>query len=243
MPAKKGGAKKRRAPRPVSNAVKSYVDRAISRNTENKRITTNSGYLNFNNTISATGDIKFTLPTINQGTKSYERIGTKIRIKKMVIRGHLNWEGTSTASLQKIGVRMMLLKSKKVPNSDAASVAAELPYLLEAGGGSYQSFNGEVSDLHAPINKKAFAAARDKKIYMFQQGSGADELNRAVKFFTMDIKQARNKVVNYEFETGTPVNFGWYLSFGWVCLDGNIVATTNYNLGVNYIVDVTYEDA
>ena len=241
MPPKKGQRNRRKGR--VTNAVKSYVDRAIARNTENKRVTFNSGYLNFNNSITAAGDINFTLPTISQGNTSYQRNGTKIKIKKMVIRGHLNWEGTSTASLQKIGVRMMVIKSKAVPNSNQTSVGGQLPYLLEAGGGSYQSFNGEVSDLHSPVNKKAFAVARDKKLYMYQQGTSGDDLNRAVKFFTMDIKQARDKIINYEFESGTPMNWGWYLAFGWVCLDGNIVATSNFNLGVNYVVDVTYEDA
>lgn len=243
MPPKKGAKGYKRRGRKVSNAVKQYVDRAISRNTETKRITYDAGVQNFNNSITASGDINFLLPTINQGTYSYNRIGTKIKIKKMVVRGHICWDGTSTSGMQKIGARMMVIKSKKVPNGDAGSVAGQLPYLLEAGGGSYQSFNGEVGDLHSPVNKKAWAVARDRKMYMYQQGSNADDLSRAVKFFTLDIKQARGKIINYEFESGTPTNWGWYLTFGWVCLDGTIVATTNYNLTTEYVVDVEFEDA
>lgn len=240
MPPKRGA--KRGRGRKVSNAVKSYVDRAIARNTETKRITYDSGLTNFNTTISSSGDLNYTLPTITQGTSSYNRIGTKIRIKKLVIRGHLIWEGTSTSGFQKVGARLMVIKSKKVPNSDASTASNELSYLLEAGGGSYQTFNGEVGDLHSPINKKAWAVARDKKHYMYQQGSNADDLSRSVKFFTIDLKQARNKIINYEFESGTPTNWGWYLAIGWALLDGTSSVTPT-NMSMEYVVDCQFEDA
>lgn len=240
MPPKRGA--KRGRGRKVSNAVKSYVDRAIARNTETKRITYDSGLTNFNTTISSSGDLNYTLPTITQGTASYNRIGTKIRIKKLVIRGHLIWEGTSTSGFQKVGARLMVIKSKKVPNSDASTASNELSYLLEAGGGSYQTFNGEVGDLHSPINKKAWAVARDKKHYMYQQGSNADDLSRSVKFFTIDLKQARNKIINYEFESGTPTNWGWYLAIGWALLDGTSSVTPT-NMSMEYVVDCQFEDA
>jgi len=238
MPQKKGQKRQRQ----VSKHIKSYVDRAIARNTENKRITYDSGLVAFNTSVTSSGDLNYLLPTISQGTMSYNRIGTKIKIKKLVVRGHLIWEGTSTSGFQKVGARLMVLKSKKVPNNNVSSVATELNYLLEAGGGSYQTYNGEVGDLHAPINKKAFAVARDKKHYMYQQGANADDLSRAVKFFTMDIKQARNKIINYEFETGTPTNWGWYLALGWSLLDGT-ASVSPTNMSMEYVVDCEFEDA
>ncbi len=238
MPQKKGQKRQRQ----VSKHIKSYVDRAIARNNETKRITYDSGLTAFNTSITSSGDLNYLLPTINQGTGSYNRIGTKIKIKKLVVRGHLIWEGTSTSGFQKIGARLMVIKSKKVPNSDVSSVASELNYLLEAGGGSYQTFNGEVGDLHTPVNKKAFAVARDKKHYMYQQGASADDLSRSVKFFTMDIKQARNKIINYEFESGTPTNWGWYLCIGWSLLDGT-TSVSPTNMSMEYVVDCEFEDA
>lgn len=238
MPQKKGQKRQRQ----VSKHIKSYVDRAIARNSETKRITYDSGLVAFNTSVTSSGDLNYLLPTIGQGTTSYNRIGTKIKIKKLVVRGHLIWEGTSTSGFQKVGARLMVIKSKKVPNSDVSSVASELNYLLEAGGGSYQTYNGEVGDLHSPINKKAFAVARDKKHYMYQQGSNADDLSRAVKFFTMDIKQARNKIINYEFESGTPTNWGWYLALGWSLLDGT-TSVSPTNMSMEYVVDCEFEDA
>lgn len=229
--------------RKVSKAVKSYVDRAISRNTETKKITYDSNLTNFNNSISVAGDLMNIYPTVNQGNKSYERTGKSIKIKKLVIRGHLIWEGTASSGLQKIGVRQMIIKSKRSPNREASNVANDLPYLLEAGGGSYQSFDGEVGDLHSPVYKSYFATARDRKLYMYQQGSGADDLSRSVKFFTIDLKQARNKVVHYDTESGNPTNFGWWMVLGWAPLDGTLAASTVTNLGCEYVVEMTYEDA
>lgn len=239
MPQKKGYRKGKK----VSNAVKSYVDRAISRNIETKKITFDSNFTSFNSSISVAGDLLNIFPTVNQGDKSYERSGKSIKIKKLVIRGHLLWEGTSQAGFQKIGVRQMIIKSKRSPNREASNVANDLPYLLEAGGGSYQAFDGEVGDLHCPVYKSYFATARDRKLYMYQQGSGADDLSRSVKFFTIDLKQARNKVVHYNTESGSPVNFGWWMVLGWVALDGTLPASTLTNLGCEYVVEMTYEDA
>lgn len=239
MPQKKGYRKGKKVP----NAVKSYVDRAISRNIETKKITYDSNLTSFNNTISGAADLLNIFPTVSQGDTSYQRSGKSIKIKKLVIRGHLLWEGTSTSGLQKIGVRQMIIKSKRSPNREASNVANDLPYLLEAGGGSYQSFDGEVGDLHCPIYKSAFAVARDRKLYMYQQGSNADDLSKAVKFFTIDLKQARNKVVHYNTESGDPMNFGWWMTLAWVTLDGTSISAATTNLKCEYVVEMTYEDA
>jgi len=235
----------RKAPK-VSNNIKNYVSRAISRNTENKRITETLTYTNFNNVLSGSGDILTLLPQISQGDASYQRQGTKIRIKKMVIRGVLNWTGSATAGLQRVGVRQMIVKSKRFPNSMIQSNSTELNYLLEASGGSYQSFAGTNFDsLFQPINRKAWAVARDKKHYMYAQSTAqsTDDMSHSSKFFTIDLKQARNKIINYEFESGTVTNWGWYMLLGFQDLLGGAVANTNTNLSMNYTVDIIYEDA
>lgn len=241
MPRPQKGNKKQRRVRPVPNSVKSYVDRAINRATETKRITYNSGLVSLNNSLSSSGDFLQLLINPSQGTTSYQRLGTKYKIKSMNIRGYLQLEGSSGSGLQKIGVRQMIVKSKKYPTSSPP--ASELGYLLESSGGSYQSFNGDINDLHAPVYNKAYTVARDRKHYMYQQGGSADDLSHAVKYFNIDLKQARGKVINCEFESGGTTNWGWWLLCSWVALDGTIVSTSNTNLKISYVVDMKYEDA
>lgn len=240
MPQKKKGAKRTK---PVSNAVKTYVDRAINRQTETKRITYDSGLIGVNNSLAVAGDFLPLLINPSQGTTSYQRVGSRYKIKSMNIRGYLQLEGSGSAGLQKIGVRQMIVKSKKYPTSSPPDT--ELNYLLEAPGGSYQSFNGTTNDLHSPIYNKAFTVARDRKLYMYQAGTNtnADDMSHAVKFFNIDLKQARGKVINCEFETGVTTNWGWWMLLSWVALDGTIVSNTNTNLKVQYTVDIKYEDA
>lgn len=238
MPQKRKGAKRTK---PVSNAVKSYVDRAINRQTETKRITYDSGLIGINNSLASSGDFLQLLINPSQGTTSYQRLGTKYKIKSMNIRGYLQLEGSGATGLQKFGVRQMIVKSKKYPNG--IPPATELNYLLEASGGSYQGFNGLTNDLHAPVYNKAFTVARDRKHYMYQQGTNGDDLSHAVKYFNIDLKQARGKVVNCEFETGTTTNWGWWMLLSWVALDGTPGLSTNTNLKVQYVVDMKYEDA
>lgn len=240
MPQKRKGAKRTK---PVSNAVKTYVDRAINRQTETKRITYDSGLIGVNNSLAASGDFLQLLINPAQGSTSYQRLGTKYKIKSMNIRGYLQLEGSGSAGLQKIGVRHMIVKSKKYPTSSPP--ATELNYLLEGSGGSYQSFNGLTNDLHAPVYNKAFTVARDRKHYMYQSGatSTADDLSHAVKYFNIDLKQARGKVINCEFETGVTTNWGWWMLLSWVALDGTVVSGSNTNLKVQYVVDMKYEDA
>jgi len=240
MPVKRKQAKRTK---PVSNAVKSYVDRAINRQTETKRITYDSGLIGINNTLSNSGDFLQLLINPAQGNTSYQRVGTRYKIKSMNIRGYLQLEGSGSTGLQKIGVRQMIVKSKKYPTGSPP--ATELSYLLEAPGGSYQSFNGLTNDLHAPVYNKAFTVARDRKLYMYQAGtnSNADDMSHAVKYFNIDLKQARGKIVNCEFETGNTTNWGWWMLLSWIALDGTPGLTNSTNLKVQYTVDMKYEDA
>lgn len=240
MPQKKKGAKRTK---PVSKAVKTYVDRAINRQTETKRITYDSGLIGVNNSLSSATDFLQLLINPSQGTTSYQRVGTRYKIKSMNIRGYLQLEGSNSGALQKIGVRQMIVKSKKYPTG--VPDAAELNYLLEAPGGSYQSFNGTTNDLHAPVYNKSFTVARDRKLYMYQAGAigSADDLSHSVKFFNIDLKQARGKIINCEFETGTTTNWGWWMLLSWVALDGTPGLTSNTNIKVQYTVDMKYEDA
>jgi len=221
------------------------VDRAIARNVETKRIIYDSNFINFNPAISQQGDMLPILPSVSQGDTSYQRSGTKIKIKKLVIRGHLCWTGNTSPGFQKIGVRQLIVKNKLVPNQNASFAYQQLPALLEGGGGSYKDFNGETSDLHSPIYNKMWAKARDRKIFMYQKGSdtSTDDLHKSVSFFTIDLKQARNKIINYTSESGAVSNFGWWMLLGWVRLDGGVNPSTNTNLGCEYVVDMTYEDA
>lgn len=238
MPQKRKRAKRTK---PVSNAVKSYVDRAINRQTETKRITYDSGLIGVNNSLTSATDFMNILINPSQGTTSYQRLGTKYKIKSMNIRGYLQLEGSATTGLQKIGVRHMIVKSKKYPTT--IPPATELNYLLEASGGSYQAFNGLTNDLHAPVYNKAFTVARDRKHYMYQQGTIGDDLSHAVKYFNIDLKQARGKVINCEFETGNTTNWGWWMLLSWVALDGTPGLSANTNLKIQYVVDMKYEDA
>lgn len=240
MPQKKKGAKRTK---PVSNAVKSYVDRAINRQTETKRITYDSGLIGINNSLNSIGDFLPLLVNPSQGTTSYQRVGSRYKIKSMNIRGYLQLEGSGSTGLQKIGVRQMILKNKRYPTGTPP--ATELDYLLEAPGGSYQSFNGTTNDLHSPIYNKAFTTARDRKLYMYQAGAtaNADDLSHAVKYFNIDLKQARGKVINCEFETGNTTNWGWFMLISWIALDGTIVSNTSTTLKVQYTIDMKYEDA
>lgn len=229
----------------VTKTIKNYVSRAIQRNTENKRIIYSSNYLSFNNQINSASDLNVLLPTIGQGYASYQRIGTKIRIKKLVIRGQITMTGSATAGLQRFGVRQMIIKSKAFPNAQVLNNPGELNYLLETSGGGYQGFNGLNPDsLFCPVNRKAWAVARDKKHYMYMDSTNqaTDDLSHASKYFSIDLKQARNKIINMEFESGTATNFGWFMAFGWNDLTNVNLSTTNTNISVVYTVDITYED-
>jgi len=242
-PSNKGQPKssRRKATR-VPLQLKTYVNKAINRSNETKKLVSSYSLTSFNSGISVAGDILTILPGVTQGIASYQRIGTKIRIKKLIVRGHIILSGSATAGLQKYGVRQLVLKSKAYPSNNALVPSSELSYLLEAAGGSFTPFDGTApTQLFQPINKKAFAVARDRKMYMYQQGTNPDDLSRSVKFFSMDIKQAQGKIVNYEFESGTATNFGWWMALGYVFLDGTVSNTTNVSM--EYTCELTYEDA
>lgn len=242
-----------------SKFLKRTIQSMISKNIEDKIAYHSTGdtLVYFNSGINSSGDVLQVLPNIANGSAEYHRIGDQIRAKYMVIRGYMHMAVNTTvndASTKRLGVRLLVVSSKKVaPFPDLQSQAGSA--LLEKGG-TPTTFAGNISDLYAPINKEAYTVHYDKIHYLSQsyikQNIGsttpttefAIDATKGIKFFTIRIPLRGKKLL---YDAGTSVNVPSNWSCGLMCgyahLDGSSPDTVSTQVGICYDVDFRYEDA
>lgn len=231
--------------RGAARASKGYVNRAIARNIENKRLCVAYDVL-FNGAVVSAGDAQPVIPTPSQGTYDYQRIGTKFKIKKLVCRMTFTWKGKAgDVSFDKIGVRLMVLKSKRYNTFDDlyTNFAAEAQTLLLSSTGGTAAFDSYLNDLQRPINPNKFRVLKDKVFYMASKSTNPDDLNMAVKVFKFELKSMRNKIVEESADLGVqqdPIFF----CVGWSQMDASRTNTAlDIPLMCSYAWDMTFEDA
>jgi len=177
--------------------------------------------VSFNGKISGSGDVLPLQPVIIQGTGDSNRVGAKIRVHSINIRGVITYNDSYINADQKsnrIGVRLLVLRPKSYSQGDAMP-AAYLERLLEFTTGG---FTGALNDFMCPINKEMFTAVVDKKFYMSKSAVSAtnvNELRHTTKFFNIRLP---GKVMTYDNVVSTqyPTNFPYIMCLGFVYLNG-----------------------
>lgn len=229
----------------------SQLERKVNNNTEVKTAILN-GSTTFTKDIYATNLIDF-LPEVPQGTKDGERIGSKITLKSIHIRGYMMYDptdvnGRSSLNERAIGVRSLILAQRDQGSAAGIQVAANFQNteLLENGSG-FNSSN-KFANFVTPLNKNLFTSRMDKRYKLFQAVDGPDtnadpEVNPYnVRSFTKKMTFGKGKELNYLRDTGivAPVNWKYVWTMGYVNLN-NTVAIAN-KLMCNYSITMKYTD-
>jgi len=171
--------------------------------------------------ISTTSDATQIFPTILQGTTEYgSRIGNKIKLFKLAIKGYINIQQPATTLADgKYLVRALILRQKN--ENDWSAVAS--------GGFNYQQLlidstemNGTVTAIMKPINEDAFAAKMDIVKFMTTPTDvGVEDQPNSLVEFTCTFSFPKGKVVSYADDTaGTPNDWPWFFTLGWTYPNG-----------------------
>jgi len=242
--------------RPVSSKVKTYVQRAIHKQIENKTIQYNAGFTMVNyaddNTMRGFALSPGTSIAIPQGDGQGARTGNRIRIMKARLVYWMvpsAYNGLLNPQPKPLMIRLWIGYSKTNPT--LIPTAGDQAVLFQ-NGDSASAPNGFISDILRSVNKDKFIIFRDIKHklgYESITGSGATAgsqyfSNNDFKYNIMksiDITKYLIQNVTYNDTTTIPTTRGLFCWVQIVYAD-NTVTTGTIPANFNYFVELTYED-
>jgi len=231
----------------VPIAIKQYVQRQIAVSEETKHqnfssLTTLLTYTAATQTLR-TLDLASCLGLITQGTGQGNRIGNKIKVKKLIVRGWLsvgNSFGTGGATPQ--CVKMMVGRLKQTFATPDGSYSA-----LYQSGSSTAAPTNTYFDILRPIQRDQYIIYH-QKVFKLATATNASGSNASNDFnmlvpFSINLNKHVN-VLNYADGATPPINFACFIWFVSVNADGSATSAVIPPL-VNcaYDMDVEYDDA
>ena len=254
-PAMRRTRKNRKISKPlkVAPSVKTYVNRVIARNTENKvHIIYGS---NVSITTAAGGTVPTSvncLPVLGTGVGSFQRIGDEIKIKKAAIKGYINllpYAAITNPLSTPIYVKMWLCSSKIVNTSSLSSTDIGTQFFDT--GSIAAGFQGNMLDMTLSNNLNNWKIHAQRTVQLGatsvsstgQVGSGGyfDNSKMSVPFYFNWAKYMKSKLKYNDSATNVITNKNLFLAFQAVNADGSSSAINVAEF--HYSQRIEYEDA
>lgn len=210
---KRSVVRKGRKTNRIARIARAAARQVVARNAENKSAFINvpstlGTYTSFNNTITI-ADFVNVMPPISQGVTENGRVGNKVKLKGLYVKGHVNvvFPTTSVAATTGLNlyVRLMCLEDKSYLGSGVGTAT-----ILDRNGVDTQ-FLGYPQDLNTAIDKNRFIVHYDKVVKLQnpnwpQNSSGYINANiMTTKFFRFKVK---GRDLMYDSNTSTiPARF------------------------------------
>lgn len=234
----------------VPKSIKAYVQQSISKNEEIKvqSFSAQTSLLSYTGTNLRTLDFNSVISLITQGTGEGQRIGNKVQIKDLTIKGWLSVGSTFYASVVATGpviVKMFIGRLKQaLTNPDVSTLYSRL---YQAGNTSSSPQNNYFDVLRI-INKDLFSVynTRTYKLGVSGNMAASTVANNDFKVlcpFSFNMNKHYNNIT-FDDTVATPTNQAMYIWFVCVNADGTIT-----NVGVPplinccYDMEVRYQDA
>jgi hypothetical protein len=258
-PAKKRFARGGKKSSVVSSAVKTYVNRTIHSQIENKSVQVNAGY-NFGTYLESPELNAYPmLPhvgfwTINSGTNSASRIGNQIRVRKLMLNYILRplpYDAVNNTFPVPCEVQLFLGYVKDAPTF----VPTNTDFLqLYQNGASASPPQGSLRDIISVINKDFWVIKKrwtHKIGYAINNGTA----NQPVQQFNanndfklnvvkrLDITKLVDKNVRFNDNAATPTSKNLFFFQQSVFANGATGGATTQMTSIDFWIDFEYEDA
>lgn len=199
------------------------VKRMIGKNMETKFVTRDLEINTTHNSQISGPDMLPIIPTVNQGTDDWQRVGDTIRPTKLTIRGVISMDRTNVSSNQVLLVRVLVLEPRNA-KTYAVSVPQYATYanaLLKPNqqtGTPTVPFVGNTYELNYKPNLDLFKVLYDKVFRIAPTADGVEQNPNSVVRWSKNLKIP--KVFNYIDGTNLPVNSNPFYCLGYVYADG-----------------------
>lgn len=233
---------RRKRAAPNKKRIRQIVKREIARNNENK-ITElkleNTGIFNYIDS----GAFKSLMPVIPQGTGQAERVGNRLKLKKVIMRINLFMIYPATnADIPKY-VDFYIVKYKY---SNSQVSIADAARFLQNGNSSSQ-YLGQSFDGLRSVNADLFSLKKKYRFrminsYTTNNPAGLDKYD-SMKSFSINLTRFYKKILNFNDTINTPQNDNLFLA---------IATTDYYQVGIpssnntgqfSFVTTFEYEDS
>jgi hypothetical protein len=228
----------RRSMPKVSNKVKQYCKRLISKKKENRQLITTHLNQSLNTVISGSAPTSFInlLPQPIRNANDDGRIGNTITVKEGIIKGHVNllpFNSVSNPIVAPLYVKMWVVSCKK--NNTDALVDTGIAANFFDGNSASLGFQQNMLDLHLP-NCKEWWTVHYTKIIKLGLGSGTntylstqvsvnDNSSFTAPFYFNWGRKVRGSL-KYLDSAAAPTNRNLWLIFTAVAADGTSTTIT-----------------
>lgn len=242
---------KRRSTSKVSTATKSYVNRMIHKNIENKKYISSGANINIVSAQSSTPQYVLLTPTMSQSVANGGRIANEIIVRKAFIRGRINllpYNATTNNYSCPTLVKMWVCRRKR-----SNITLAGLPQLtdwnnfFDTGAGA-SGFAGSPLDMFTANNTEYWDILRTKQITLsnafgplYSSGTINSSAGSVSVPFTFYFDRYLTKL-KFNDTTTSPTNKELFLVFQAVYADGQS-STSQTQCEFHYSMTHIYEDA
>lgn len=242
--------------KPVAKAqVQDLVKRAIDKAVENKFAS-----IAIANTTAVPaggvlpGSILNVVPKVPRGDDSWARNGSSIRVKQLVIKGHVAIKVNENRALRPL-VRIMVFSSKQAKSYNAVfniGTATIANQILDYGSGGTGTYNGTPLSACFPMNRKALNVHFDKQVRLtnsFATGVNAEASDEPYRFYKFSIKVKTPATFRYDDSipagpgTDLPQNFAPLMAVSYCYPDQTTEPADEAPLIYTAVSQLYYEDA
>lgn len=246
---RRAGTKGKTLSKPMRQAVASVAKSVLSRAAENKVIATLAEQDVAHNFPIGAADCEPLVPEISQGPMANQRIGDRVKPKRLTVKGviSLNPEQGWAAQSDIYG-RVLILAQKdlKVGSQILASdvdTAHLLRPALATAASDEAPFNGNTCDLMYPVNTEKFRVYMDKTFkFAVTKAASVETMPRYSHRWSYTFKQLPASLTWDEGNGDWANNFAPFVCVGFAYSDGGAPETVQTKFITNTYAHLEYED-
>lgn len=226
---------RRKIAKPSKNFVKK-VNKILHANAEDKYQRTATGYtiqpvpLTGWAGLFSAGNVAINtpytlLPSVIQGTGSWNRLGNKIKVKSLIVNFQLSLKpGDDSIPLL---VRLLVLKNKAVQEATLIpSIVTPSSDLFNLGSGQFGGGFNRPCDMELRVNRKAYTVVNDR-VMKLEKGTGLDPYTAAPPGTVVCVSSTSVHRFSVRIPCGTPLVYA------------NEIATFPTNFAPFFVVQYT----
>lgn len=232
---------------PTKKAVTAIVKRQIARQTENKVVGFNLEQNVIHNSSIADADVVPILGSILEGTSSLQRIGDRVKPKRLTVRGIVGLNPENNPNNKPMIVSVYILACKDKKTNALVQAGAGMADLLKPNinGTEQVPFDGTTLRNTYPVNTEKFRVYYQKK-FRIAPGTLATG-TREYDFFRWGYTFKQSKMpasLTWDEATGDDCNnFAPFMVIGYSYTDGTAPDVLATRLISNTSSEFTFEDA
>lgn len=250
------------------SSVKKIVKREIARNAENK----SSQYYNFSAPMASIPTTSFDSEnvyplgpfgsdsnSILQGVSQGQRIGNRIKTKKLMFRGNFvvaPYDAADNTAPQPVNLKMWIFYDKRSPTSVPTPKAAANFF---QNGGTSRGFANDLTDMWAPVNTDVYRVLATRQFKLgnstYEGNPGGSSAQPGQQFyanndykynasFSIDLTKHYPKDVVFNDNTSSPSTRGLFFMVAYVAASGQLLqGSPRFHVDMQYMQDYHYEDS